>query len=166
MVADQARLYRLAYGILRDVQLAEDATQQALLDIWRDAARLRDPAKYEGWSYRLLVRICYSEAKRQKEWTGQDLTSTTEPWAADVYGNIADRDQLERGFRRLSVDHRVALALRHLLGMTPEEIAAVLDLPRSTVYSRLQAATTAMRGVLEAEGRSASATLERQEAVR
>lgn len=167
VVADQPRLYRLAYGILRDLQLAEDATQQALLDIWRDVGRLRDPAKYEGWSYRLLVRVCYAEAKRQQGWTtGHDLPAAAEPRAADVYGGVADRDQLERGFRRLSMDHRVVLTLRHLLGMTPDEVAAVLDLPRSTVYSRLQAAVKAMRAALEAEGRPATVALERQEAVR
>jgi RNA polymerase sigma-70 factor, ECF subfamily len=167
VVADQPRLYRLAYGILRDPQLAEDATQQALLDIWRDVGRLRDPAKYEGWSYRLLVRVCYAESKRQQEWaTSHDLPSAIEPRAADVYGGVADRDQLERGFRRLSMDHRVVLALRHLLGMTPDEVAVVLDLPRTTVYSRLQAAAKAMRAALEAEGRSGTVTLEPQEAVR
>jgi RNA polymerase sigma-70 factor (ECF subfamily) len=167
VVADQARLYRLAYGILRDPQLAEDATQQALLDIWRDVGRLRDPAKYEGWSYRLLVRVCYAEAKRQQEWTtSPELPSAAEPRAADVYGGVADRDQLERGFRRLSMDHRSVLAMRHLLGMTPDEVAVVLDLPRSTVYSRLQAAVKAMRAAIEAEGRSSTVTMERQEAVR
>lgn len=167
VVADQPRLYRLAYGILRDLQLAEDATQQALLDIWRDVGRLRDPARYEGWSYRLLIRVCYAEARRRQAWTtSHDLPPAAEPRAADVYGGVADRDQLERGFRRLSMEHRVVLTLRHLLGMTPEEVAAVLDLPRSTVYSRLQAATRAMRAALEAEGRSEAVTLERQEAVR
>ena len=167
VVADQPRLYRLAYGILRDLQLAEDATQQTLLDIWRDVSRLRDPAKYEGWSYRLLVRICYAEAKRQSQWTtNDDLPPIAEPRAADVYGGVADRDQLERGFQRLSMDHRVVLALHHLLGMTPEEVASVLDLPRSTVYSRLQAAVKGMRAALEAEGRPATVALERQEALR
>ena len=166
VVADQPRLYRLAYGILRDLQLAEDATQQALLDIWRDVARLRDPAKYEGWSYRLLVRVCYAEARRQPEFTtSDDFVPTAEPRAADAYCGVADRDQLERGFRQLSMDHRAVLALRHLLGLTPEEVAAVLDLPRSTVYSRLQAAVRAMRAALEADGRTV-ARLERQEAVR
>ena len=167
VVADQTRLYRLAYGILRDLQLAEDATQQSLLGIWQDIRRLRDPAKYEGWSYRLLVRVCYSEAKRRQPWiTSDDVLLAAQPRAADAYGGVADRDQLERGFRRLSMDHRVVLAMRHLLGMTPEEIAAVLDLPRSTVYSRLQAAVKAMRATLEAQGRSVTATLERQGAVR
>ena len=167
VVADQPRLYRLAYGILRDLQLAEDATQQALLDIWRDARRLRNPARYEGWSYRLLVRVCYAEAKRRPPWQpAGHIPTIDETRAADAYLGVADRDQLERGFQQLSMDHRVVLTLRFLLGMTPEEVAATLDLPRSTVYSRLQAAVKAMRAAIEAEGRSAPVALERQEAVR
>jgi RNA polymerase sigma factor (sigma-70 family) len=167
VVADHPRLHRAAFGILRDRQSAEDATQQALLDIWRDVRRLRDPSKYEGWSYHLLVRVCYAEAKRQPRWqTTGHISPASEPRAADAYGVIADRDQLERGFRRLSMDHRVVLALRFLLGMTPEQVAEVLDLPRSTVYSRLQAAVTAMRTALEADGRSVIHALERQEALR
>ena len=166
VLADQPRLYRLAYGILRDSQLAEDATQQALLDIWRDARRLRHPARYEAWSYRLLVRVCYAEARQRRRWQPTvDISTSHEPGAADAYTDVADRDQLERGFGRLSIDHRVILALHFLLGMTPEEVAETLDLPRSTVYSRLQAAIKAMRAALEADGRTVAQT-EWQEAAR
>jgi hypothetical protein len=56
-VAMGDRLHRVAHRILRDMDLAEDATQQALLAIWRDLPRLRDPARFEAWSYRLLVRM-------------------------------------------------------------------------------------------------------------
>jgi len=167
VVADQPRLYRLAYGILRDLQLAEDATQQSLLDIWRDIRRLADPTRYEAWSYRLLVRVCYAEAKRRRGWQpAGHIPTRDEARAADAYLGVADRDQLERGFRRLSLDHRVVLAMRYLMGMTLEEVAETLDLPRSTVYSRLQAAVKAMRAALEADGRSVARTETRQEAVR
>jgi RNA polymerase sigma-70 factor (ECF subfamily) len=57
-VANHPRLFRVAHGILGDPHLAEDATQQAFLDIWRNIPKLRDPAKFEGWSYRLLVYNC------------------------------------------------------------------------------------------------------------
>jgi len=40
------RMRRVAYGILRDVHLAEDATQQAALDMWRDLPQLRDPVRF------------------------------------------------------------------------------------------------------------------------
>jgi RNA polymerase sigma-70 factor (ECF subfamily) len=64
--AEWERLRRVAYGILRDSGLADDATQQALLSVWRDLPRLRDPARYEAWVHRLLVRHGYAEAKRQR----------------------------------------------------------------------------------------------------
>ena len=165
--ADHPRRYRVAYGVLGDHALAQDVTQQALLDIWRKIRRLRDPAKYEGWSYRLLVRACYAEAKRQPTWTSSgDLPPAAEPRSVDAYGVIADRDQLERGSRRLSMDHRVVLTLRHLLGMTPEEVADALGISRWTVYSRLERATKAMRAALEADDRTATISTERQEVLR
>lgn len=167
VIADHPRLYRAAYGILRDPQSAEDASQQALLDIWRDLRRLRDPGKYEGWSYRLLVRVCYAEAKQRTKWQidTHDYIND-EPRAVDAYAGVADRDQLERGFQRLSMDHRVVLTLRFLLGMSPDQVAETLKLPRSTVYSRLQAAVQAMRAALESDGRSIASALEPQEAMR
>ena len=54
----------MAHRILRDTDLAEDATQQALLAIWRDLPQLRDPQRFDAWSYRLLVRACYAEGRR------------------------------------------------------------------------------------------------------
>jgi RNA polymerase sigma-70 factor (ECF subfamily) len=166
--ADYPRLYRVAKGVLGDPDLAEDATQQAFVDIWRDITRLRDPANYEGWSYRLLVRVCYAEAKQQPKWaTSHDLPPVAEPRTADAYGGVADRDQLERGLQRLSMDHRVILVLRFLLGMAPEEVAETLGVSRWTVYARSDRAMKAMRAVLEADARPVAALMrERQESLR
>ena len=98
---------------------------------------------------------------RQPKWTSNDdLRPADEPRTADAYAAVADRDELERGFQRLSLDHRVVLTLRHLLGLAPDEIAEMLELPRSTIYSRLQAATKAMRAALEADARTVTATTE------
>src|SRR6188474_3848101 len=59
----------VARRILRDRDLAEDATQQALLSIWQDLPRLKDPARFEAWSYRLLVHACYAEGRRERRWS-------------------------------------------------------------------------------------------------
>ena len=63
------RFLAASHRILRDFSLAEDATQQALLSIWRDLPQLRDPARFDAWSYRLLVRACYAEASQTRRWT-------------------------------------------------------------------------------------------------
>ncbi len=73
-VAAGDRLHAVAHRILRDIDLAEDATQQALLAIWRDLPQLRDPARFEAWSYRLLVRACYAEGRRTRR-SGSNLRS-------------------------------------------------------------------------------------------
>ncbi len=166
-LAHYTRLYRVAKSILRDRHTAEDATQQAFLDIWRYIRRLREPGRFSGWSYRLLVHACYAEAKRAKPKVGEveplseDIVS-----AADEYGSVVDRDRLERAFRRLSLDHRTVIVLRHLLGMTPEEVADVLSVPRQTVYSRLRRAEAAMQTALEADDRIPAMSAPLQEVVR
>lgn len=166
-LAHHTRLFRVAHGILRDRHLAEDATQQAFLDIWRYIRRLRDPAKFNGWSYRLLVHACYAEAKRSKPRAGSVETLTQDIAAhVDEYRSVADRDQLERAFGLLSLDHRAVIVLRHLLGLTPDEIADVLDISREAVYSRLRRAVPALRAALEADTRTPIPTPTRQEITR
>jgi RNA polymerase sigma-70 factor, ECF subfamily len=164
--SNHPRLFRVAHGILGDPHLAEDATQQAFLDIWRNIPRLRDPAKFEGWSYRLLVNACYAEAKRKPDWTHyDDLPTGSEPMAGETYTSVVERDRLERAFAQLSLDHRSVIVLRYLLDMTPEEVAETLDIPRRTVYSRLKRAMPAMRAALEADARPVSGAAPSREVI-
>ena len=110
-VAVGDRLHAVAQRILRDTDLAEDATQQALLSIWRDLPQLRDPARFDAWSYRLLVRACYAEGRKQRSSTPNlSLLPSDERFADDGLSTVVDRDQLERGFDRLSIDHRAVVA--------------------------------------------------------
>ncbi len=148
------RLYRVALGVLGDASSAEDATQQALIAIWRYLPRLRDPHKFDGWSYRLLVRACYAEAKRRPAWLGEAaITDLHEPAAPDEYLGVVRRDQLERGFGRLSVEQRTVIVLRYMLDWPLEQVADALDVSVGTVGSRLNRALKALRAALEADAR-------------
>ena len=152
--AHHPRLYRVAYGILRDRHLAEDATQQALLDIWRHIPRLRDTTRFEAWSYRLIVNACYDEARRRPTWVPTEGLSPGDlPVSRDATGPVVARDQLGRALGQLSMEHRAVLVLRYLMDLSPQEIGEALDIPRRTVYSRLQRALDNVRGVLEADAR-------------
>jgi RNA polymerase sigma-70 factor, ECF subfamily len=153
-VACGDRLHAVAHRILRDIHLAEDATQQALLAIWRDLPQLRDPARFDAWSYRLLVRACYAEGRRIRQWTPHlRLLPTDESASPDDLGSIHDRDQLERGFRRLSIDHRAVVVLHHYLDLSIDEVADVLGVPAGTIRSRLHHAMRGLRAALDADAR-------------
>ena len=153
-VAVGDRLHAVAHRILRDISLAEDATQQALLAIWRDLPTLRDPARFEAWTYRIVVRACYAEGRRGHAWQPTlRLLPRDEPAEADSAGSLADRDQLERGFRRLSVDHRAVIVLHHYLDLSVDQVAEALSVPSGTVRSRLHFAMRALRAALDADAR-------------
>jgi RNA polymerase sigma factor (sigma-70 family) len=143
------RLYRVAYRILRDPELARDATQQTLLEAWRDLSKLRDPDRWEAWTYRLLVRACYREGRRERRVGIVRLISIDGAAVADTAKDIADRDELERGFRRLPVDQRVVVVLHHYVGLPLTEVAQVLGIPAGTARSRLHTATRRLRVALE-----------------
>jgi RNA polymerase sigma factor (sigma-70 family) len=154
-VACADRLHAVAHRILRDVDLAEDATQQALLTIWRNLPQLRDPTRFEAWSYRLLVNACYDEGRRSRAWKPTlRVIDDVGPPAPDALRDIHDRDQLERGFRRLSIDHRAVLVLHQYLDLSVDEVAEALGVPAGTVRSRLHHAMRGLRAALEADERS------------
>ena len=76
-----------------------------------------------------------------------------EPSDAESLTSVVDRDQLERGFRRLSIDHRVVVVLHHYLDMPLDGIAETLGVPVGTVRSRLHHAMRGLRAALEADAR-------------
>ncbi len=150
-------MHSVARRILRDTNLAQDATQQALLDAWRHLPTLRDPDRFEAWAHRLLVRACYAEAKRDRRQRGNLTLLRDEQSHPDSSGRLATRDQLDRGFRELSVEHRTVVVLVHYLGLTPAEAADRMGTPAGTARSRLHYALLQLRSAFEADARLAIA---------
>jgi RNA polymerase sigma-70 factor (ECF subfamily) len=146
------RFLAVSNRILTDIDLAQDATQQALFGIWQDLPQLRDPARFEAWSYRLLVHACYAEGRKSRHWTPNvRLLSVDEPMVVDGMDAVADRDQLERAFRRLSLNHRTVVVLHHYLDLPLERVAEIVGAPLGTVGSRLHYATRQLRSALIAD---------------
>ena len=94
----------MARLILRDSERAEDAVQDALIRAWQDVRGLRDPDRFDAWLHRLLVRACYRAAERHRRHAAVELDDALSHGTngGDPQGPVAVRDQLERGFRRLS----------------------------------------------------------------
>ncbi|MEA2026637.1 MAG: sigma-70 family RNA polymerase sigma factor, partial [Chloroflexota bacterium] len=120
------RCHEIARRILGESHLAQDATQQAMLSIWRDLPKLRDAARFEAWSYRITVNACYAEAKRARRTLPEIYPTDHGSAISDENGTIIDRDQLDRAFSRQKLEHRAVLVLRYYLDMPVEEVASTL----------------------------------------
>lgn len=157
-----SRLQRTARLILRDEERARDAVQETLLRAWLDIRAVRDPDRFDAWLYRVLVRACYVEAGRHRR--RQTVEIRVE--ALDAPGDrgdgagVAARDQLDRGFRRLTPDQRAVLVVHHYLGLRDAEAAEALGIPPGTFKSRLSRATATLRAAIEADERLAASSVE------
>lgn len=149
---DGDRCYAIAYRILRDVEQAQDAVQQAFLLAWRELPGLRDATRYQVWLHKLVVNSCYEELRRYRRWsTNIRALPIDGPGGGDETVSVHDRDALERAFRTLSPEHRAVVVLHHHAGIPLASIAEVTGVPVGTIKSRLHYATRTLRASLGAD---------------
>ena len=148
------RLDAAARLILRDPDQAKDAVQETLVRAWRDLPTLRDVGRFDAWLSRLLYRACIDEVRRlRRHRLDVELTRIDHPDQDDANAVMVDRDQLERGFRRLEPEARALIVLHHYLDLPLPEVAFALGIPLGTAKSRLHRALQTMRAALDADAR-------------
>jgi RNA polymerase sigma factor (sigma-70 family) len=152
------RLYRIAVLILRDGYQAEDAVQETLVRAWTGIAKLREPERFDAWLHRLLVHACADQSRGRRRFEAVVRVLPADPLAVDDVAGVAERDAMERGFRRLSAEHRAVIVFHYYLDLPLHEIAEALGLPEGTVKSRLHHARQELRAGLEADARGTGAT--------
>ena len=148
------RLDATARMITRDPERAKDAVQEALARAWRDLPGLRDPDRFDPWLRRLLVRACIDELRHARRRVIEvELTDLDHPMVTDSSLSLADRDALERAFRRLDPVGRSLIVMYYYLDLPLSEVADALALPVGTAKSRLFRARELLRASLEADAR-------------
>lgn len=152
--------YAVAYRILRDVERAQDAVQQAFLLAWRELPGLRDADRFSPWLYRLLVNACYEELRRHRRWTSRITVLPVDgPGSPDPIVSVDDRDVLDRAFRRLTPEHRAVFVLHHHSGFPLSDVADIVGVPVGTVKSRLHHATRSLRAAIVADSQTSEVQL-------
>jgi RNA polymerase sigma-70 factor (ECF subfamily) len=148
------RMDAVARLITRDPERAKDAVQETFARAWRDLPGLRDPDRFDPWLHRLLANACIDELRRVRNRAFEvELSELDHPAVVDSTLAVADRDALERGFRRLDPEQRSAIVLYYYLDLPLPEVAAALRLPTGTAKSRLHRARASLRAALEADAR-------------
>ena len=153
------RSYAFAGLILRDPDWARDATQEAYVKAWRDLSSLRDPARFDAWLRRLVLRACYQELGRERRHRHVGIAEI------DVGGTMRTavrrlddpfRDARPARARLQAPDAGPARRARPPALPRPDDRggAEAMGVPIGTAKSRLHRATSAMRAVLEADART------------
>jgi len=151
------RLYGLAGLLLSDRSRAEDAVQEALLRAWRDLPRLRDTEKFLPWLRRLVMNASHDEGRRLGRRRREvDLAPQHDRGGADEFGNLLDRDELSRGFRRLKEEERTVIAMRYYLDLSTADAAASLGIREVTYRSRLHRALRTLGAAVAADARASA----------
>jgi RNA polymerase sigma-70 factor, ECF subfamily len=147
--ASIGRLEAVARLVLHDQDLARDAVQDAYIRAWRDLPGLRDPDRFDAWMHRLTVNACLDVVRRRRRRPVEvELTPISPGFISDSSVAVAERDQLERGFVHLSVEHRAVLVLHYYVGMSMPALASTLGIPLGTAQSRLGRALVALRAAI------------------
>ena len=148
------RLVGTAGLILRSHGAADDVAQEALIRAWRDLPTLRDPDRFEGWLYRVLVRACHDHWRRQgSRPTPRGLGDSRPLTVADPADAVVDRAAIDAALARLTPDQRTVLVLRYYLDLTLDDIADAVGVPVGTVKSRIHRSLDAMQAAMAAEAR-------------
>jgi len=143
-------LARYARRLMGSADGAADPLQEAWVEIARKIRRVRDPARFRAWSYRIVRGKCADAARRASTRRRHESASVARGGPAPEPGAAEERrEALDAGLARLDADAQMLLAMHHVDGMPIRAIAAALGTPEGTVKTRLARARRELRGALE-----------------
>ena len=161
----QDMMYRIALRILNDEPAADDATQNAMIQAFRNVKSFRG-GSFRSWLARVTVNASYDELRRWRRQPSMSLEQVNNdgeeieslPWMIDLsagpeesYDGVEMRDAIQRCVKALIPDYRLVVILVDVEGMSYEEAARVAQIPVGTVKSRLARARMQLRKALQSQ---------------
>jgi RNA polymerase sigma-70 factor (ECF subfamily) len=141
-------LFGVAHAMCGSTADAEDLVQETLVGALTSAAKFRGESSARTWLVRILINRVRMWRRSRKSRGLEETTALTGSHASaspPVAGGVDAKLDLTQMLAQLSAEHRQVIILRELQGMTYEEMAAALDVPRGTVESRLHRAREELR---------------------
>lgn len=141
-------LNSFAHSLLRDRGAAEDAVQQAFLELVKAAPKIRgDERSLRAWLFRSVRFRCLDEIRRRDR--RREILHAQVPEELDAsLPPQGDADDLGTALAQLTEQQRTVLFLRHVMGMSGHEVAVVLDLNRAAVFATAARAERRLRTLL------------------
>lgn len=153
-------VYRVALRIV-GIDDAQDASQEVWVKVWRNIKNFRGDSAFSTWLYRITVNTCLSARRkalrrREREYDGDEMPFLPEPSGGDADPEAATlsadrRVEIQAALGHVRAEHRAALVLRHMEGLSYAEIAQVLDVPDGTAKGWVSRGRAAMLVALTEE---------------
>lgn len=150
------RLHALCQRMGSDSTDADDLVQQVFLRLIERIGTFKHRSRFSTWLFRLTINEALNarRAAIRRRRTNEEAAGARDPHdsGADPMARAARseaRDRIEALLESLSPEHRAVIVLRELLGLSYAEMAAVLDVPRGTIMSRLSRARDRFRDLLD-----------------
>lgn len=153
-----AKIHRFAFRFFADEDDANEITQKTFINTYHKVKELDDPSRFGSWIYRVANNLCLDELKR----AGRRKSTALEAWieqdgrlAAESQSPVADLQQKELGeilqhaLLTLPDEQRTVIILKEYEGLKFREIAEIMEVPESTVKSRLYYGLKSTRRVLK-----------------
>jgi RNA polymerase sigma-70 factor, ECF subfamily len=151
------RVYRVAYGLLRREELAQDITQDVFVRLWRNPHRY-DPSRGSLASFlqldahgRSVDLIRSEEARSRREVADEQRSSNYQAGPEEEAMNMITSERVRNALGRLTENERKPIAMAFYLGYSYRKVAAQLDVPEGTVKSRIRSGLTKLRETLGTE---------------
>ncbi len=144
----EASLLRLCFAYLQDAALAEDAVQEAFLKAWKGYRGFRGAAEEKTWLTRIAINTC-KDIRKSAWFRHVDRSTALDSLPEGSVPFDARDDTVTRAVLALPIKLREVALLRLLQGLSAEETARALRIPRSTVYQRLKQAQELLQKELE-----------------
>ena len=149
-----AQVYNLALRMVANPQEAEDIAQECFVRAWRALPTFRADAQFSTWLYRIVTNLCYNRLPRLKhemQAAGADEQDDLRDTAVSVEHTLLDEEirmELQQAINKLPDSHRLLITLRHLQGMSYDDIALVTEMPLGSVKTGLFRARRQLRYLL------------------
>jgi len=146
IVRYQGEMYRLCYGVVGNVSDAEDLVHDAFVEAYLKIDQVRQPERFRAWLRTLTLNLCRMWLRRRKQTIRVDEMSDDELARTELVYSPSDEDEeaiyavMKVAMSGLSYEERLILVLHYWEGLSYDEIAKFLDIPRGTVMSRLHRA--------------------------
>ena len=151
--AHSSLIYRVSLRMLGS-DAAEDASQEVWVRVWRNIKTFRGDSAFSTWLYRITMNTCLSMRQRESRREDREFSGDEMPYLPEPPGGDADpeaealsterREEIEAALGHVRAEHRAALVLRHIEGLSYSEIAQVLEVPDGTAKGWVSRGRAAM----------------------